>query len=62
MFEERCRLQMPRVGDNSRVIQADPANGDLCNLNRVETGQPFPLTSSLPFVSQTAESGQKQCT
>jgi len=38
MFEERCRLQMPRVGDNSRVIQADPANGDLCNLNRVETG------------------------
>lgn len=37
-LEERCRLQMPRVGDNSRVIQADPANRDLCNLKRVEAG------------------------
>ena len=38
ILEERCLMQMPWVGDNSRVVQANPAASfDFCNLNRVES-------------------------
>lgn len=39
ILEERCPVQMSWVGDNRRVVQADPAAScDFYNLKRVETG------------------------